>query len=182
MISEMAGLTGCAATKSGATRMARRTVRRDWPNMDEIPAVSYLSGDYSEICRPLRLHSIKLKGVNEELSHLGKFADVCGVHRTYMGHLERGEKNLSFSSIVKVASGLNVTVSELFRGLESGKAEPEASVPSSHYPGASNPAGLERDRVLRELATLERGVRALKKMALAVTDKPSRHAPSKKKQ
>ena len=48
------------------------------------------------------------------------FADIAGVHRTYMGHLERGEKNLSFLSILRVANALGVTLSELLAGLEKG--------------------------------------------------------------
>lgn len=46
------------------------------------------------------------------------FADKCGVHRTFMGTVERGESNLSFSNIVRVATTLNVTLSTLFRDLE----------------------------------------------------------------
>jgi transcriptional regulator with XRE-family HTH domain len=50
------------------------------------------------------------------------FADKCGVHRTFMGTVERGESNLSFQNIAKVASTLGVPLSTLFRELE-GKAQ-----------------------------------------------------------
>jgi len=46
------------------------------------------------------------------------FADKCGVHRTFMGTVERGESNLSFQNIVKVASTLGVPLSKLFSDLE----------------------------------------------------------------
>ena len=46
------------------------------------------------------------------------FADICGVHRTFMGTIERGESNLSFQNIFKVATNLGVPLSELFRDLE----------------------------------------------------------------
>ena len=46
------------------------------------------------------------------------FADKCGVHRTFMGTIERGESNLSFQNIFKVATHLGVSLSELFRDLE----------------------------------------------------------------
>jgi transcriptional regulator with XRE-family HTH domain len=46
------------------------------------------------------------------------FADHCGVHRTFMGTIERGESNLSFSNLVKVSQGLGITLSELLSGLE----------------------------------------------------------------
>jgi transcriptional regulator with XRE-family HTH domain len=51
------------------------------------------------------------------------FADKCGVHRTFMGTIERGESNLSFQNILKVASTLGVTLSDLFLGLEKNKQE-----------------------------------------------------------
>ena len=50
------------------------------------------------------------------------FADKCGVHRTFMGTVERGESNLSFQNIARVATTLGVPLSRLFDGLE-GKAE-----------------------------------------------------------
>jgi transcriptional regulator with XRE-family HTH domain len=50
------------------------------------------------------------------------FADKCGVHRTFMGTVERGESNLSFQNIVKVAEMLGVSLSVLFADLE-GAAE-----------------------------------------------------------
>jgi len=46
------------------------------------------------------------------------FADKCGVHRTFMGTVERGESNLSFQNIYKVATHLGVSLSTLFQGLE----------------------------------------------------------------
>jgi transcriptional regulator with XRE-family HTH domain len=46
------------------------------------------------------------------------FADKCGVHRTFMGTVERGESNLSFQNIAKVAVTLGVSLSELFLNLE----------------------------------------------------------------
>jgi transcriptional regulator with XRE-family HTH domain len=50
------------------------------------------------------------------------FADKCGVHRTFMGTIERGESNLSFQNIGKVATTLGVSLSTLFRDLE-GRAQ-----------------------------------------------------------
>ncbi len=50
------------------------------------------------------------------------FADKCGVHRTFMGTVERGESNLSFQNIARVAMTLGVPLSTLFLGLE-GKAQ-----------------------------------------------------------
>jgi transcriptional regulator with XRE-family HTH domain len=46
------------------------------------------------------------------------FADQCGVHRTFMGTVERGESNLSFQNIAKVAATLGITLSALFTDIE----------------------------------------------------------------
>jgi transcriptional regulator with XRE-family HTH domain len=36
------------------------------------------------------------------------FADVLGVHRTYMGGVERGERNLTLKSLERIAQRINV--------------------------------------------------------------------------
>jgi DNA-binding XRE family transcriptional regulator len=46
------------------------------------------------------------------------FADAIHVHRTTMGAIERGEGNPTLDMIVKVARGLEVSLSELFVAVE----------------------------------------------------------------
>lgn len=41
--------------------------------------------------------------------------ELAGIHRTYVGMIERGEKNLTLSNLVKVSQALNITASELLR-------------------------------------------------------------------
>lgn len=36
------------------------------------------------------------------------FADVLGVHRTYMGGVERGERNLTLKSVERIAERIGV--------------------------------------------------------------------------
>jgi transcriptional regulator with XRE-family HTH domain len=43
------------------------------------------------------------------------FADLVGVHRTYMGGLERGERNLTLRSVERIAAILEVDPRELMR-------------------------------------------------------------------
>jgi len=42
------------------------------------------------------------------------FADECGLHRTYIGAIERGEKNISIDNIAKIAAALKLKMGELF--------------------------------------------------------------------
>jgi transcriptional regulator with XRE-family HTH domain len=37
----------------------------------------------------------------------------CGLHRTYIGAVERGEKNLTLKNLVKVAKALDVPASQI---------------------------------------------------------------------
>jgi transcriptional regulator with XRE-family HTH domain len=57
----------------------------------------------------------KAAGYSEE-----GFADAVGVHRTYMGAVERGEKNISLNNIERIAKTLKLRVSEVL-----GEAEKE---------------------------------------------------------
>jgi transcriptional regulator with XRE-family HTH domain len=55
----------------------------------------------------------KARGFSQE-----RFADKIGVHRTFIGSIERGEQNLSLSSLEKVAGGLGISLSSLFEEIE----------------------------------------------------------------
>lgn len=43
-----------------------------------------------------------------------EFAFECGVHRTYMGAIERGERNLSLKNLIKISNQLSLKPSQLF--------------------------------------------------------------------
>ena len=45
------------------------------------------------------------------------FAAACGLDRTYVGGIERGERNLALRNLEKVADALDLSLSELFKGL-----------------------------------------------------------------
>ena len=42
-------------------------------------------------------------------------AHICGLHRTYIGSVERGERNIGLLNIHVLAEALNVAASELIR-------------------------------------------------------------------
>ena len=63
------------------------------------------------------------KKVAEEIRRLRRAADLsqedfaakCGVHRTYMGAIERAEKTMSIETAKKVVSALGLTLGEFFQ-------------------------------------------------------------------
>ena len=59
--------------------------------------------------KKIREERIK-KGYSQEA-----FADEVGVHRTYIGMIERAEKNITLLNIKKLADGLGISVSELMK-------------------------------------------------------------------
>jgi transcriptional regulator with XRE-family HTH domain len=45
-------------------------------------------------------------------------ADTIGLHFTFVGSVERGERNLSLSSLLRLAQGLELNPADLVDGLE----------------------------------------------------------------
>jgi len=58
-----------------------------------------------------------LRSIREQrgLSQEG-LADLLGMHRTYIGGLERGERNLTMRSVERIADRLKVPPLDLLRG------------------------------------------------------------------
>ena len=58
------------------------------------------------------------KRVREERLKLGlsqeQLASEAGVHRTYIGMIERAEKNLTLENIAKIANALGMRIRDLF--------------------------------------------------------------------
>jgi transcriptional regulator with XRE-family HTH domain len=46
-----------------------------------------------------------------------EFAHQCGLDRSYVGGLERGERNVALRNIEKLAKALRVPISQLTKGL-----------------------------------------------------------------
>ncbi len=42
------------------------------------------------------------------------FGEVIGFHRTYIGQIERAEKNVSIRTVEQICKSLNITIQELF--------------------------------------------------------------------
>ena len=59
--------------------------------------------------KALRQRRRKLRVSQEE------FADMCGLDRTYIGGIERGERNVALVNIEKIALALRLSLAQLFR-------------------------------------------------------------------
>jgi transcriptional regulator with XRE-family HTH domain len=56
----------------------------------------------------------RASGVSQEA-----LAASCGLHRTYVGGIERGERNVSFANLLRISEALDVRPSELMGRYES---------------------------------------------------------------
>ncbi len=68
-----------------------------------------LTQKFGALIRQLRLE----KGMSQE-----RLAELCGLHRNYIGAIERAERTPSIITADKLAKALDLTLSDLFLKLE----------------------------------------------------------------
>lgn len=56
---------------------------------------------------------VREERIRQELSQ-EQLASKAGVHRTYIGMIERAEKNITLENIEKIAKALKISISKLF--------------------------------------------------------------------
>lgn len=90
------------------------------------------------------------KGLSQE-----KLAELSGCHPTYIGQIERGEKNATIESIEKISAALKISLSKLFEKI--GAQENEArNIPLECYEFLSSKTKEEQEHIYRILIEMDK--------------------------
>lgn len=65
-----------------------------------------------EVGKRIRFYRKKRNLSQEQL------AEICNFHPTYIGQLERGEKNATLESIHRITQGLNISMSQFLENID----------------------------------------------------------------
>lgn len=84
-----------------------------------------------------------------------KLAELAGCHPTYIGQLERGEKNATLESIDKISSSLNITLSKLLENL-GGSVSTERNIPLECYEFLLTKTEDEQEQILKILVEMDK--------------------------
>jgi len=90
------------------------------------------------------------KGLSQE-----KLAELSGCHPTYIGQLERGEKNATLESIERITVALGITLSKLFEKL-GGQEDGEKNVPLACYEFLSAKTKEEQELLYKILLEMDK--------------------------
>ena len=97
------------------------------------------------------------RGLSQE-----RLAELSGCHPTYIGQLERGEKNATLESVEKVAAALNISLSRLIENL--GKPDTsERNIPLECYELLLAKTPAEQEQIIKILIEMDKykdGVRS----------------------
>ena len=97
-----------------------------------------------------RIRNYRLsKGLSQE-----KLAELSGCHPTYIGQIERGEKNATVESIEKIAIALNISLSKLFEKL--GSQEETSNIPLACYELLSSKTKEEQESLYHILLEIDK--------------------------
>ncbi len=82
-----------------------------------------------------------------------KLAELSGCHPTYIGQVERGEKNATLESIEKISSALDVSLSTLFEKLS--VEDKTDNIPLKCYELVASKSKLEQEQLYNLLLQME---------------------------
>lgn len=89
------------------------------------------------------------KGLSQD-----KLAEYAGVHPTYIGQLERGEKNATLESIERITSALQISLSDLFEKIDD-KQDGERNIPLECYELVASKAKKEQEQIYKILLEMD---------------------------
>ena len=90
------------------------------------------------------------KGLSQE-----KLAELSGCHPTYIGQLERGEKNATLESIERITVALGITLSKLFEKL-GGQEDDTKDIPLACYEFLSAKSKEEPEQLYKILLEMDK--------------------------
>lgn len=88
------------------------------------------------------------KGLSQE-----KLAEVSGCHPTYIGQVERGEKNATLESIEKIVSAMGVSMSKLFEKIGDDTSE---GYPMKCYELVASKSKAEQEHLYKMLVEMDK--------------------------
>lgn len=108
-----------------------------------------MSNIAKRIGQRIRNYRIQL-GLSQE-----KLAELSKCHPTYIGQLERGEKNATLESIEKISSALNVPLSRLFESVD-GSDDKQRNIPLECYEILSAKSKTEQEQLYKIIFEIDR--------------------------
>lgn len=84
-----------------------------------------------------------------------KLAEFATCHHTYIGQIERGEKNATIESVEKIALALSVPLSRLFENL-GGEENEERNIPLECYEFIAEKSKSEQEQIHRILMEIDK--------------------------
>lgn len=98
-----------------------------------------------------RIRSYRLQlGLSQE-----KLAELSGCHPTYIGQLERGEKNATLESIEKIAFSLDIPLSRLFENI-GGSGGAENDIPLKCYEFLLSKTPKQQEQIMKILLEMDK--------------------------
>ena len=84
-----------------------------------------------------------------------KLAELSGCHPTYIGQLERGEKNATLESVEKISLALGISLSDLFQKIGATSVT-ERNIPLECYEFLSSKTPSEQEQLYRILLEMDK--------------------------
>ncbi len=76
--------------------------------------------------KDLILVGIKIRNIREKAGYSQEeLADLACLHRTYIGGVERGERNIGVENLIRIARALKIHASELLHDIDKYKLKKE---------------------------------------------------------